>query len=78
MAFSGEVLCLVEFDGVSLMDVVFIAPFGFEPKNTTSRRVMPMARALVSVGHRIRVVVPPYDDPGTYGDTWEDGGVEVF
>ena len=60
------------------MDVVFIAPFGFEPKNTTGRRAMPMARALVSVGHRIRIVVPPYDDPKTYGDRWEDDGVEVF
>lgn len=59
------------------MYVVYIAPFGFAPKNTTGRRVMPMARAVAAVGHRVRVIVPPYDDPATYGREWEDGEVEV-
>ena len=59
------------------MYAVYIAPFGFAPKNTTARRVMPMARAAAAVGHRVRVIVPPYDDPGTYGREWEDDEVEV-
>ena len=59
------------------MYAVYIAPFGFAPKNTTGRRVMPMARAAAAVGHRVRVIVPPYDDPATYGREWEDDGVEV-
>ena len=59
------------------MYVVYIAPFGFAPKNTTGRRVMPMARAAAAVGHRVRVIVPPYDDPATYGREWEDSDVEV-
>ncbi|MYD93627.1 MAG: glycosyltransferase family 4 protein [Chloroflexi bacterium] len=61
----------------SPMYAVYIAPFGFAPKNTTGRRVMPMARAAAAMGHRIRVIVPPYDDPATYGREWEDGEVEV-
>ena len=60
------------------MYAVYIAPFGFAPKNTTGRRVMPMARAAAAVGHRVRVIVPPYDDPATYGREWEDDGVEVL
>ena len=59
------------------MYAVYIAPFGFAPKNTTGRRVMPMARAAAATGHRVRVIVPPYDDPNTYGQAWEDDGVEV-
>ena len=39
---------------------------------------MPMARAAAAIGHRVRVIVPPYDDPATYGREWEDDGVEVM
>lgn len=60
------------------MYAVYVAPFGFAPKNTTGRRVMPMARAAAAVGHRVRVIVPPYDDPATYGREWEDDGAEVL
>ena len=49
------------------MYAVYIAPFGFAPKNTTGRRVMPMARAAAAIGHRVRVIVPPYDDPPPMG-----------
>jgi glycosyltransferase involved in cell wall biosynthesis len=59
------------------MNVVFIAPFGFSSKNTTGRRLLPMARAIVAEGHRARVLVPPYDEPSLYGKAWEDSGVEV-
>ena len=65
-------------DAGSQMYAVYIAPFGFAPKNTTGRRLMPMARAAAAVGHRVRVIVPPYDDPATYGREWEDDGVEVM
>ena len=59
------------------MDVVFLAPFGFSSKNTTGRRLLPMARAFVAEGHRARVIVPPYDEPLLYGESWVDSGVEV-
>ena len=36
-----------------------------------------MARAAAATGHRVRVIVPPYDDPATYGREWEDSDVEV-
>ncbi len=59
------------------MNLVYVAPFGFQPKNTTARRVMPMARAMAARGHRVRVLVPPYDDPASFGRRWTDAGVEV-
>ena len=59
------------------MKLVYVAPFGFAPKNTTARRVMPMARAMADRGHQVRVVVPAYDDPESSGRCWNDAGVEV-
>lgn len=59
------------------MNLAYVAPFGFQPKNTTARRVMPMARAVAARGHRVRILVPPYDDPESFGRQWNDAGVEV-
>lgn len=59
------------------MRLACIAPFGFAPKNTTGRRLLPMARALAARGHDVRVIVPPYDDPANYGRAWKDAGVEI-
>ena len=36
-----------------------------------------MARAMVARGYDVRVVVPPYDDPASYGRCWVDDGVEI-
>ena len=60
------------------MDIVLVAPFGFTPKSTTARRVMPIAHALSRRGHNISVVVPPYDDPASFGRCWTDAGVEII
>jgi glycosyltransferase involved in cell wall biosynthesis len=43
--------------------IAFIAPFGLQPKATTSARLLPLAAALAAHGHQVRVIVPPYDDP---------------
>jgi glycosyltransferase involved in cell wall biosynthesis len=57
--------------------VVLVAPFGLRPKGTTSARVLPIARVLAAQGARVRVVIPPWDDPGRASQHWEDGGVEI-
>lgn len=46
------------------MRIAFIAPFGLQPKGTVSARMMPLAHALARRGHLVRVVIPPWDDPG--------------
>ncbi len=46
------------------MKIAFIAPFGLQPKTTVSARMLPLAHALARRGHMVRVVIPPWDDPG--------------
>ena len=41
-------------------------------------RALPLARALVSRGHTVAVLIPPWDDPGRAGQIWEDEGVQVI
>src|SRR5689334_21177143 len=45
------------------MRIAFIAPFGLQPKGTVSARMLPLAEALAGLGHHVRVVIPPWDDP---------------
>ncbi len=45
------------------MHIALLAPFGLQPKGTTSARMMPLAHALARRGHMVRVVIPPWDDP---------------
>lgn len=59
------------------MEIVFIGPFGLQPKGTMSGRALPMARALVARGHTVTVLIPPWDDPPRAGQSWEDQGVQV-
>ena len=57
--------------------IALVAPFGLQPKGTTSARVMPIARALARRGASVRVVIPPWDDPERAGACYEDHDVEV-
>jgi glycosyltransferase involved in cell wall biosynthesis len=59
------------------MNIVFIGPFGLQPKSTMSRRALPLARALVSRGHIVTILIPPWEDVERAGQCWEDGGVQV-
>lgn len=59
------------------MNIVFIGPFGLQPKSTMRERALPLAKALVSRGHRVTLLIPPWDDPERAGQSWEDEGVQV-
>src|SRR2546421_1245473 len=48
------------------MRIVFIAPFGLQPKGTVSARMLPLAGALAARDHLVRVVIPPWDDPAAH------------
>ena len=39
-----------------------VAPFGVSPKGTVPIRMLPIARTLISHGHDVSIVVPPYDN----------------
>jgi glycosyltransferase involved in cell wall biosynthesis len=59
------------------MNIVFIAPFAFSPKATVSARMLPIATALRRRGHRVTILMPPYDNPRDSGRIWEHAGVQM-
>ena len=54
-----------------------VAPFARRPKGTTNARVVPLARALAAQGHRVTVLVPPYDNPAESGQQDTLGGARL-
>ncbi len=54
-----------------------IGPFAFKPKGTVSARAFPMARALAEEGHRVTILMPPYDNLADSGRVWEQDGVRL-
>jgi glycosyltransferase involved in cell wall biosynthesis len=57
--------------------IVMIGPFAFKPKGTVSVRAFFIARALAKRGHRVTVLMPPYDNPADSGRIWEQDGVRL-
>ena len=57
--------------------IAFIAPFAFSPKATVSARMLPMAAALSRRGHRVTLIIPPYDNPADSGKHWSANGVSL-
>ena len=59
------------------MNIVMIGPFAFKPKGTVSARAFFIARALARHGHRVTVLMPPYDNLDDSGRIWEQDGVRL-
>ncbi len=57
------------------MNIVMIGPFAFKPKGTVSVRAFFIARALAKRGHRVTILMPPYDHLADSGQVWERDGV---
>ena len=57
--------------------IAMVAPFGLAPKATTRGRALPLAAALVARGHRVTLIVPPWDDPARSGQEWVEDGVTI-
>src|SRR4051794_4166182 len=45
------------------LKICLVAPFGLKTKGTTAARVLPIGESLARRGHRVRIIVPPWDDP---------------
>lgn len=54
-----------------------IGPFGIKPRGTMSVRALPMAKALAARGHRVTMLLPPWQNPEDAGKSWEEDGVAV-
>lgn len=63
---------------VARKKVVFIGPFGLQPKATMSTRALPLAKALAARGFSLTVLIPPWDDPIRAGQSWVEEGVRVI
>jgi glycosyltransferase involved in cell wall biosynthesis len=59
------------------MKVVMVAPFAFAPKATVNARTFPIAQALTARGHRVTILVPPYDNLSSAGHVLVRDGVTV-
>jgi glycosyltransferase involved in cell wall biosynthesis len=59
------------------MNIVMLGPFAFTPKGTVSARAFFAARALVKRGHRVTILMPPYDNLADSGREWTRDGVQL-
>jgi glycosyltransferase involved in cell wall biosynthesis len=59
------------------VNIVMIGPFGMQPLGTMRVRALPLARALVARGHKVAVLLPPWQNPADAGRVWQDAGVQV-
>ena len=59
------------------MNIVMLGPFAFTPKGTVSARAFYAARALVKRGHRVTILMPPYDNLADSGKQWMRDGVQL-
>lgn len=57
--------------------IVMLGPFAMSPKATMSARALPLARELVARGHRVTLLVPPWDNPADSGKRSTQAGVEI-
>lgn len=57
--------------------IAMIGTFGLEPRGTMGARALPLARALVGLGHAVRVVMPPWHTPEAAPRAWEEAGVAL-
>jgi hypothetical protein len=60
------------------MHVLMIGPFAWAPKGTVSSRAFLMGRALVRRGHKVTILMPPYDNPCHSGYECERDGVDLI
>ena len=59
------------------MRIAFIGPFGFHPNKTMRSRALPLAKALVQLGHEVRIAMPPWQTPAEAGQRWVEEGVQL-
>jgi glycosyltransferase involved in cell wall biosynthesis len=59
------------------MRIVMVGPFGMRPRMTMGVRALPMAKALAARGHRVTLLLPPWQNPEDSGRTWEEEGMTV-
>jgi glycosyltransferase involved in cell wall biosynthesis len=62
---------------VGSVNVVMVGPFGIRPRTTMWVRALAMGKALAARGHRVTMVLPPWQNPEDGGRRWREDGVAV-
>ncbi len=57
--------------------IAMLGPFALAPKATMRHRALPLAETLVARGHRVTIILPPWDNPADSGRAWSEGGVAI-
>ncbi|MCS7260167.1 MAG: glycosyltransferase family 4 protein [Anaerolineae bacterium] len=60
------------------MNIAMVGTFGLYRKGTVRARALPLARALAARGHRVWLLVPPWDSPWESGCAWVQDGVQII
>ena len=64
-------------DRLTARRIVLLGGFGMRPKATMSYRALPLGQELAARGHRVTIIVPPWDCPDDSGRAWDDHGVRI-
>ncbi len=59
------------------MRITFVCPFGVRAKGTVPARIVPAARSLARRGHKVLVLIPPWDSPEDAGREEREGSLQV-
>lgn len=78
MLASGRVPVNLPFPWGAHLRIVYVGTFGMAPKSTMRSRALPLARTLAAQGHRVTLVLPPWDNPAESGRAYDEGGVPVL
>ena len=62
----------------SFSKIVMVAPFGVSPKGTVPIRMLPIAKRLISFGHEVSIIVPPYDNLFESGKEYKLDNVKII
>jgi len=58
--------------------VVMVGPYAIYPNGTVPVRMVPLAEALLSRGHSVSIVLPPYDNISESGKEYSLRGVKIY
>ena len=59
------------------LKIAMLGPFGLHPNKTMRSRALSLAREHVKRGHRVQIIMPPWQTPEEAGRVWQEDGVEL-
>lgn len=57
------------------LNIAMLGPFGLHPNKTMRSRAFQLAKEQVKRGHRVEIIMPPWQTPEEAGKVWQEDGV---